>query len=290
MNVNFKSLSEGVRLANGNFIPAVGFGTWQATGNEAYNSVLCALKEGYRHIDTAAAYANEEEVGKAINDFIASGGAKREEIFVTTKLWNTDHGYDSAAAAIKTSLAKLKLDYVDLYLIHWPNPLSFRNCWAQKNAESWKAMEEAHEKGLLCSIGVSNFCERHLEPLLKIAKIKPVVNQIKLCPGQTQSALVSYCRKLNILLEAYSPFGTGKIFTSKEMSNFAEKYGRTIAQICLRWSLQEGFVPIAKSVTSERIKENARVFDFVISEGDCEKIAALKSDVNPPRNPDEAPF
>lgn len=286
------SLKSTFTLSNGTKIPCIGFGTWQsADGAEAYNSVLSALRSGYRHIDTAAAYGNEKSVGKAILDFIKESGTKREEIFVTTKLWNGDHGYENTKLAIKTSLEKLGLDYVDLYLIHWPNPLKFRSCWQQKNAESWKAMEEAYEDGKLKAIGVSNFCERHIEELLKTAKIKPMANQIKICPGIAQKNLADYSRNLGMIVEGYSPFGTGGIFKSEEMKSLAQKYGKTIAQICVRWSLQQKVVPLPKSVSEERIKENAEVFDFEISDEDCGLISNLKNlEIRPARDPDEAEF
>lgn len=289
--MNFNKLTDFYELNDGNKIPCVGFGTWQsADGEECYNAVLAALRCGYTHIDTATAYGNEESVGKAIADFLKESGKKREDLFITTKLWNKDHGYESAKAAIDLSLKKLGLEYLDLYLIHWPNPLMFRNCWAEKNAESWKAMEEAVEAKKIRSIGISNFCERHIVELMKTAKIKPSVNQIKLCPGQPQSDLVKYSKSLGMVVEGYSPMGTGAIFTNDFMKELAAKYNRTIAQICIRWSLQNGFLPLPKSVTASRIEENSNVFDFELDAADCQKIAELQCDIKLARNPDEAPF
>lgn len=290
--MKFNSPTSTFTLANGNKIPCIGFGTWQSTdGDEAYNAVLSALKNGYRHIDTAAAYGNEESVGRAINDFLSQSGIKREELFVTTKLWNDDHGYESTKKAIETSLKKLNLTYFDLYLIHWPNPLKFRDSWEQKNAESWRAMEEAYEAGNLKAIGVSNFCERHLEALAKTAKIAPMVNQIKICPGQAQRKLCEYSRNHGMIVEGYSPLGTGGIFSSNEMQELSKKYGRSIAQICVRWSLEEGCLPLPKSVHEERIIENAKIFDFELEKSDCDLIANLTGlEIKPARNPDEAPF
>ncbi len=287
-----ESLESSFTLANGNKIPCVGFGTWQsAEGDEAYNAVLSALRSGYRHIDTAAAYKNEKSVGKAVQDFINESGVRREELFITTKLWNLDHGYENTKRAIKTSLEKLGLGYVDLYLIHWPNPLKFRSCWQETNAESWKAMEEAYKDGKLKAIGISNFCERHIDELLRTAEIKPMANQIKICPGIAQKNLADYSRSLGMVVEGYSPFGTGGVFNSGEMKGLAQKYGKTIAQICVRWSLQQNVVPLPKSVSEERIKENAQVFDFEISTEDCELISNLKNlEIRPVRNPDEAEF
>ncbi len=278
-------------LSNGVRIPVLGFGTWQsADGDEAYNAVLSALRAGYRHIDTAAAYENEESVGKAINDFLKESGVSRKDLFVTTKLWNGDHGRTLTEKAIDESLSKLGLDYLDLYLIHWPNPLKFRDCWAEKNAESWKEMEDACKDGKIRAIGLSNFWEHHIDALLKTASIKPVVNQIKICPGQSQKKLVEYSKKLGMVVEGYSPLGTGAIFSNEFMKSLSEKYKRSIAQICIRWSLQSGCVPLPKSVTESRIKENLNVFDFELDAEDIEKIANLKCDIKLARNPDEAPF
>lgn len=290
--MNFKSLNDSYTLSNGVKIPCIGFGTWQsADGKEAYDAVLAALESGYRHIDTAAAYGNEESVGKAINDFLKNSSVKREELFITTKLWNDDHGYETAKAALETSLKKLNLSYVDLYLIHWPNPLKFRDCWQEKNAESWRAMEESYKEGKTRSIGISNFREHHIVELEKTATIEPMVNQIKVCPGISQKELRKYSEEKGMLIEGYSPFGTGGIFKSEEMQAFSKKYNRTIAQICIRWSLQQGVLPLPKSVSKERIAENTKVFDFELENSDCALIENLTGlEIKPNRNPDEAPF
>ena len=290
--MQFSSPTDAFTLANGVRVPCIGFGTWQSEdGDEAYNAVTAALQSGYRHIDTAAAYGNEKSVGAAIRDFCREHNVRREDIFLTTKLWNDDHGYEATKAAIKKSLQLLGVSYIDLYLIHWPNPLKFRDCWAQKNAESWQAMEEAYAAGQIKAIGISNFYGRHITELMKTAKVAPMVNQIKLCPGQTQDALVDYCARADMILEAYSPLGTGGIFSNAFMRELAQKYDRSIAQICIRWSLQRGYLPLPKSVTAERIAENTRVFDFALSDDDCDKIATLTGlEIKPARNPDEAPF
>lgn len=226
------SLKDTYKLANGVEIPVVGFGTWQTpSGEVAEESVLAALKAGYRHIDTAAAYGNEESVGKGIK----ASGVPREELFITTKLWNKHHSYALAKQAIEDSLTKLGVDYLDLYLIHWPNPIDFRENWEQANAEAWRAMEEAVEAGKIRAIGVSNFRPHHLDALLKTAKIKPVVNQIFLNPSDLQPEVVAYNDAHDILSEAYSPLGTGKIFDVPELKEVADKYNKTVAQVVLRW-------------------------------------------------------
>ena len=274
-------------LSNGVQIPCIGFGTWQsADGEEAYSAVRTALDCGYRHIDTAAIYGNEKSVGRAVR----SSGIPRGELFITTKLWNTEHSYEKAKAAFTDSMDKLGLDYLDLYLIHWPNPLHFRDRWAEANAEAWRAMEELYTAEKVCAIGISNFLPRHIDPLLNTAKVVPMVNQLRLCPGDIQPAAVAASRAQGMLLQAYSPFGTGKIFTVPEMQALAEKYGKTIAQICVRWSLQLGFNPLPKSVTPDRIAENAAVFDFTLDDADVALIESLTGCVGMAKNPDETPF
>lgn len=281
------NLTSTYQLSNGVEIPIVGFGTWQTpSGQIAKDAVLTALEAGYRHIDTAAAYENEASVGQAIIE----SGLAREELFVTTKLWNKIGTYEEAKAVIEASLEKLNLTYLDLYLIHWPNPLAFRDCWQERNAEVWRAMEEALEAGKIRAIGVSNFHPHHLEALLKTAKIKPVVNQILLNPSDQQASLVASNQAHNILSEAYSPLGTGKIFEVTELQTLAQKYGKTVAQLVLRWSLQKGFLPLPKSVTKERIIENTAIFDFEISPEDMATIDQLHGRAGQASNPDEVSF
>lgn len=274
-------------LANGVTIPTVGFGTWQTpNGDVAVASVKEALAVGYRHIDTAQGYKNEESVGKAIKE----SSLKREDLFLTTKLWNENHSYDLVHQSFEESLKKLDTDYLDLFLIHWPNPLKFRANWQQANAETWRAFEELYEAGKIKAIGVSNFLPHHLEELKKTAKIFPMVNQIFLAPGELQAETVSYCHEHNVLLEAYSPLGTGKIFDVPEMKDIAEKYDKTIAQVALRWSLQHDFLPLPKSVTPSRIKENFQIFDFELAAADMAVIDALDGVVGKYTNPDTATF
>lgn len=282
-----QSLTSTYTLANGIKIPIVGFGTWQTPDGEvAVSSVKAALQEGYRHIDTAQAYKNEEGVGRAIKE----SGIPREEIFLTTKLWNKNHSYDLTMSSFAESLEKLQTDYVDLFLIHWPNPVDFRDHWQEANAQSWKAMEELYEAGKIKAIGVSNFRPHHIEELKKTAKILPMVNQIFLAPGEKQEAVVAYCKENNIRLEAYSPLGTGKIFAVPEMQELAAKHDKTIAQIALRWSLQHGFLPLPKSVTPSRIRENAQLFNFELSAADMAQIDALDGVVGKAGDPDQTTF
>ena len=275
------------KLPNGVGIPCIGFGTWQTPdGDVAVRSVAAAIEAGYRHIDTAQAYGNEESVGKGIRE----SGIDRKDLFITTKLWNSNHSYKLTMRTFEDSMNKLGLDYLDLFLIHWPNPIAFRDHWQEANAESWKAMEELYEAGKIRAIGVSNFRPHHIEEILKTAKVAPMVNQIRLCPGDTQDETVEWCRDHGMVLEAYSPLGIGKIFEVPEMQRLAEKYQRSIAQVCIRWSLQRGYLPLPKSVTPSRIQENLKVFDFELSEEDVRLIADLKGCVGYASDPDRTNF
>jgi len=275
------------KLSNGVGIPCIGFGTWQTPdGDVAVRSVAAAIEAGYRHIDTAQAYGNEESVGKGIRE----SGIDRKDLFITTKLWNSNHSYKLTMRTFEDSMNKLGLDYLDLFLIHWPNPIAFRDHWQEANAESWKAMEELYEAGKIRAIGVSNFRPHHIEEILKTAKVAPMVNQIRLCPGDTQDETVEWCRDHGMVLEAYSPLGIGKIFEVPEMQKLAEKYQRSIAQVCIRWSLQRGYLPLPKSVTPSRIQENLKVFDFELSEEDVRLIADLKGCVGYASDPDRTNF
>lgn len=273
-------------MNNGLTIPAVGFGTFDAAdGDEVYNAVLTALQAGYRHIDTASYYGNEESIGRALKD----SGIPREELFVTTKLWNDAHSYEKAKVALATSLRKLQLDYLDLYLIHWPNPVKLRDYWQSANAETWRAMEEMVEAGLIRTIGLSNFMVHHLEELLKTATIFPAVNQIRLAPGVYQKEIVQYCREKNIVIEAWSPLGRGELFHHPTMLEIARKYNKSVAQIALAWSWAHDFLPLPKSVTPSRIVANLDFQDIRLSDEDLNAITAIQG-VTGAYNPDEINF
>lgn len=282
-----KSLNDCYTLNNGVAIPCVGLGTWQtAEGEVAASAVRSAIELGYRHVDTAAAYGNEAGVGRGIRESCVSRG----ELFVTTKLWNSEHGYRATLKAFDASMEKLGLEYLDLYLIHWPNPPKFRDHWQEVNAETWAAMEELYRAGRVRAIGISNFRVHHMEALLAGAKVVPAVNQIRLCPGDTQDSVVAYCRARGILLEAYSPLGVGRIFDVPEVAALARKYGRSVAQVCIRWSLQRGYLPLPKSVTAERIAENAKVFDFELEPEDVQLLADMKGVCGFSNDPDATNF
>ena len=269
-------------LNNGVSIPVLGFGTWKAENGEvAYQAVLEALKVDYRHIDTAAIYKNEESVGRAIRD----SGLPRQEIFVTTKFWNTNHSYDEARQAFEESMEKLGLDYLDLYLIHWPNPKPLREneAWKTRNADVWRAMEDLYQEGKIRAIGVSNFLPHHLDALLETARIIPAVNQVRLAPGVYQEEVVDYCREKGILLEAWGPFGQGELFEKKEVQEIAAKHGKSVAQIALAWSLAEGFLPLPKSVTASRIQSNLDCFGIELSKDEREVLKTISVTSGAPR-------
>lgn len=262
---------EDFKLRSGYFIPKVGFGTWQSSSKDAYNSTLIALKNGYRHIDTALAYQNEEAIGKAIKD----SKINRSEIFITTKLPAQYKTYDETIKYFHESLKNLDLDYIDLYLIHAPWPWSNvgLDCEAG-NIEVWKAFIDLKKQGLVRSIGVSNFRENNLENIISATGVIPDVNQIRFFIGNTQEGVVKYCKEHDILVEAYSPLATGEILDSIELDEIAEKYNKTKAQICIRYCIERGTLPLPKSTHENRICENIDL-DFKIDEEDMNYLNSL---------------
>ncbi|TGK34509.1 aldo/keto reductase [Leptospira gomenensis] len=259
-----KALTQSVTLNNGISMPIFGLGVWKTkSGKECIDAVLAALEVGYRHIDTAKIYGNEEDVGKAIRE----SGIPRNEIFITTKLWNADQGKDKTRKALEGSLKSLGVDYVDLYLIHFPV--------ASKRMDSWKELEKAYHDKLSRSIGVSNYTIRHLHELLQESQITPAVNQVEFHPFLNQKDLLETCIKNKIQLEAYSPLAHGQKTDDPQIVSMARKYGKTSAQILIRWSIEQNIVVIPKSVKKERILENSQVFDFKISDEDMKVLSAL---------------
>ncbi|MCP1223716.1 aldo/keto reductase [Sebaldella sp. S0638] len=266
-----------LKMANGVEIPQIGFGTFRIPDDAVTQSVKYALNAGYRHIDTAAIYGNEKGVGLGIKE----SGVPRNEIFLTSKLWNEDQGYDSTLKAFDESLKKLGTDFLDLYLIHWPK---------DKNKESWKAMEKLYKDGRIKAIGVSNFKEHHLDDLLTEAEIVPMINQVELHPQFPQTELRNYCGKKGILVEAWGSLMQGQIFDKEIIKEIAEKHNKTVSQIGVRWAVQSGVVTIPKSTHEQRIKDNINVFDFELDNEDMKKIAELNTSVRIGRDPDNIDF
>ncbi|WP_297278150.1 aldo/keto reductase [uncultured Brachyspira sp.] len=283
---DFSSLNDTFTLNNGYKIPCIGFGTWQTPdGDTAVNAVKDAVKLGYKHIDTAAIYGNEVSIGKAIKE----SGINRNELFITSKVWNKERGYKTTLAAFDKTLNDLQLDYLDLYLIHWPASQNQFKDWDNINLETWKAMTELYKAGKIKSIGVSNFMPHHLKSLME-TEVKPMVNQIEFHPGFMQEETVKYCNDNNILIEAWSPLGTGKMLNNSTLKEIAAKYNKSAAQLCIRWCLQNNTLPLPKSVTSSRIKENTEIFDFNISDEDMKIINSMEYCGGSGHHPDKVSF
>ena len=268
----FHSFNDSVILQNGVKMPCVGYGTWQTPdGDVARNSVRTAIEAGYRHIDTAAGYGNETSVGAGIRE----SGVAREDLFVTTKHWIVDRGYEKTIAACEQSLKNLGMDYMDLYLIHWPAVAKAAPNWEEINADTWRGFEKLYQDGKIRAIGVSNFLPNHMDSLIANSTVKPMVNQIEFHPGYTQPELVKYCREKGITVQAWSPLGSGAVLKDPLLMEIAAKYGKSVAQLCIRFALQQDIVALPKSVNPERIVSNMDVFDFQITDEDMAWIAAM---------------
>lgn len=278
-----KKLQDTTTLHNGVKMPWFGIGVFKVEeGPELVNAVKTAIKHGYCSVDTAAIYENEEGVGKGILEGLKEAGISREELFVTSKVWNSDLGYESTIAAYQTSLKKLGLEYLDLYLIHWPVERKYK--------DAWRALETLYKEGRVKAIGVSNFQIHHLEDLMKDAEIKPMVNQVERHPRLTQKELQAYCQNNGIQLEAWSPLMQGQLLDNEVLQEIANKLNKSVAQIILRWDLQNGVVVIPKSTKEHRIVENANVFDFELTKEEMQIIDGLNQNFRVGPDPDNFDF
>ncbi|MFE4142068.1 aldo/keto reductase [Peribacillus sp. YIM B13472] len=278
-----KNLQDTTTLHNGVKMPWFGLGVFKVEeGPELVNAVKVAIKHGYRSIDTAAIYENEEGVGQGIREGIKEAGISREDLFVTSKVWNADLGYESAIAAYEKSLKKLGLEYLDLYLIHWPVEGKYK--------EAWRALETLYKEGKVKAIGVSNFQIHHLTDLMEDAEVKPMVNQVECHPRLTQKEVQAFCKEQGIQLEAWSPLMQGELLDNDVLQAIATKHGKSVAQVILRWDIQNGIVTIPKSTKEHRIVENSSIFDFELTEEEMNQIDGLNQNHRVGPDPDNFDF
>ncbi|WP_454861602.1 aldo/keto reductase [Peribacillus frigoritolerans] len=278
-----KNLQDTTTLHNGVKMPWFGLGVFKVEeGPELVNAVKAAIKHGYRSIDTAAIYENEEGVGQGIREGLKEAGISREDLFVTSKVWNADLGYESTIAAYEKSLQKLGLEYLDLYLIHWPVEGKYK--------EAWRALETLYKEGKVKAIGVSNFQIHHLKDLMEDAEVKPMVNQVECHPRLTQKEVQAFCKEQGIQLEAWSPLMQGELLDNEVLQAIATKHGKSVAQVILRWDLQNGIVTIPKSTKEHRIVENSTVFDFELTEEEMNQIDGLNQNHRVGPDPDNFDF
>ncbi|XMA26107.1 aldo/keto reductase [Bacillus bombysepticus] len=278
-----KNLQSKTVLNNGVEMPWFGLGVFKVEdGPELVEAVKSAIKAGYRSIDTAAIYGNEKAVGEGIRAGIKEAGISREELFITSKVWNSDQGYETTLAAYEESLKKLELDYLDLYLVHWPVEGKYK--------DTWRALETLYKEKRVRAIGVSNFQIHHLQDVMKDAEIKPMINQVEYHPRLTQKELQAFCKEQGIQMEAWSPLMQGQLLDNEKLQEIAEKHGKTTAQVILRWDLQNGVITIPKSTKEHRIIANADIFNFELTKEDMEKIDALNQNHRVGPDPDNFDF
>ena len=278
---------ENFKLSNGIEIPTIGFGTWLLEGEKVTEPLKIALAKGYTHIDTAAIYKNEKEIGAVLK----AENVDRSKLFITSKCWNSERGYEKAMAAFEQTLADLQTDYLDLYLIHWPaNETQFPDTWAELNAGTWRAFEEIYKSGKAKAIGVSNFNINHLEALFETAEIKPMVNQIEIHPGHSQPELVDFCKQHNLLIQAWSPLGSGRILENELIVSLADKYNISVGQICINYCLAKEILPLPRSSSEKNIEANLTSNNFKLSAEDVKAIDEMPADGFSGLNPSTVEF
>lgn len=266
-----KNIYDCYELSNGVKIPCMAYGTYKAAEGNSAEIIRMAIEAGYRYFDTASFYGTEEYLAEAIQ----ASGLPREEFFIASKVWKTEMGYEQTKEAFEKTLANLQTDYLDLYLIHWPIPEVGYADWKQLDADTWRAMEELYEEGKIRAVGLSNFLPHHIESLLQNARIKPMVNQLEFHPGYIQKAAVDYCQKNGILVQAWSPIGRARVLQDELITELAGKYGVSAAQICLRFALQNEVIPLPKSSSPERMKQNQDIFSFEIAKEDMYRLESM---------------
>ena len=278
---------ENFKLSNGIEIPSIGFGTWLLEGEKVTDPLKIALEKGYTHIDTAAIYKNEKEIGAVLK----AENVDRSKLFITSKCWNSERGYEKAMAAFEQTLTDLQTDYLDLYLIHWPaNETQFPDTWAELNAGTWRAFEEIYKSGKAKAIGVSNFNINHLEALFETAEIKPMVNQIEIHPGHSQPELVDFCKQHNLLIQAWSPLGSGRILENELIVSLADKYNISVGQICINYCLAKEILPLPRSSSEKNIEANLTSNNFKLSAEDVKAIDEMPADGFSGLNPSTVEF
>lgn len=265
------SMYDSYTLSNGMQIPCMGFGTYNAKDGDNYEIIKTAIKAGYRYFDTASFYFTENDLGRAIKD----SGIDRKEFFIVSKAWINQMGYDNVKKALRKTLNNLDMDYLDLYLIHWPKVNEDDDKWKERQKETWQAMEEMCDEGLIRGIGLSNFLPHHLDNILSFARIKPLVDQLEFHPGYTQEAAVSYCRENDVRVQAWSPLGRAVLLDNAIIKNMAAKYNVSPSQICLRYCVQREIIPLVKTSTMERMLQNKDIFGFEISKEDMHIIDCM---------------
>lgn len=277
-----KSGNETYTLSNGIEIPSIGFGTYNPNGGDNCKIIRTAIEAGYRYFDTASLYGTERALGQAVKEC----GLDRRELFIASKMWIDEMGYEETKQALERTLNRLRMDYLDLYLIHWPRRCEEDTDWKERGQETWCAMEELYAQGKIRGLGLSNFLPHHLDNILEHCKVKPVVNQLEIHPGYTQEAAVVYCKSQGVLAQAWSPLGRRRLAEHPVLLKMAAKYGKSAGQICLRFLLQKNIMPLVKASTIERMKENLEVFDFEITREDMSVLECMPQEAWSGEHPD----